>query len=762
MSGLRDKVADFLLGVRLVLGDRNAPWGRLALMAAGIGLGTAVLLSGLALPNAVTGQSQRTDARRMSDSGDQLTGPVSVRGTLSSTKFYDLLIEGRELKALRPDPPLPPGVARFPAPGELLVSPALERVLEGPGGDRLLRRLHGKVTGVIRPEGLEGDGELYFYRGSAAPDAELSAVVHHHFGEQDPLLGGLGSSFWALLALGGCAVLVPVVVFVLSTARLAEAARQRRLAALRLIGVDARSLRRIAVGENLVSAVLGVPIGWGVAALLRELASRWPMLNASIHRADLVPVWWHAVLVSLAVPVVVSVIAALALRRTVVDPLGVALGRSTGRRRFWWRAAPPLAGLAGLVCVQLLELQSSEVRDLVLYPSIVLFLLAVPLLLPWLLEVAGSVGSRAGPVAWHLALRRLNFVGGSAARSVSAIAVVVAGVVSLQTFVATEFGTRAGLGQTPQQVVYGTPRDAPGDQTARASAEISALPGVRSVRAVQSFTIATDQRAPRVTVTVEDCAAITREFGIRDCRDGDAFSTTPGPAAEVLLQGSAWNSPSGQSWRIPPTRPLPAGRHSALDQPGEVLVTPAAAAPVAQSLRHVSLRVTSAGGTRELEEKMRDIADARFTDPVVASPGRASEELFGQPAIRYGGLLSGMLVVLLVGSSLLVNAIEQIQESARPMAVLGAVGVRRTTVMWSVFLQNAVPLALALALAVPSGVLLGALMSWYATASLIAVQVDPAGLGLVVGVIAVLSLVVTALTAPTVSRALHPEGLRTG
>ena len=132
-----------------------------------------------------------------------------------------------------------------------------------------------------------------------------------------------------------------------------------------------------------------------------------------------------------------------------------------------------------------------------------------------------------------------------------------------------------------------------------------------------------------------------------------------------------------------------------------------------------------------------------------------------KPLGLYHGINIDMvvLVALLVGSSLLVNAVEQIQESARPLAVLGAVGVRRSTVMWSVFLQNAVPLVLALVVAVPCGVVLGAMLGHVPARPL---WVDPAGLGLVAGSVGVLALVITALVAPVVSRALHPGGLRTG
>ena len=112
-----------------------------------------------------------------------------------------------------PDPPLPPGVDRMPAPGELVVSPELRRILTGPGAEPLRERLDGRIVGTIGPEGLLGERELAYYTGTDAPDDELYYVVHRHFGEERSASPSEQASFWSLLALGMCAALLPVVVF---------------------------------------------------------------------------------------------------------------------------------------------------------------------------------------------------------------------------------------------------------------------------------------------------------------------------------------------------------------------------------------------------------------------------------------------------------------------------------------------------------------------------------------------------------------------
>jgi len=59
-------------------------------------------------------------------------------------------------------PPLPPGVAALPGPGELVASPALARLLASPEGALLRERLNYPTVGTIADAGLASPSERFF------------------------------------------------------------------------------------------------------------------------------------------------------------------------------------------------------------------------------------------------------------------------------------------------------------------------------------------------------------------------------------------------------------------------------------------------------------------------------------------------------------------------------------------------------------------------------------------------------------------------
>ncbi|MCA1195269.1 ABC transporter permease [Saccharopolyspora sp. 6V] len=777
MSRSRTWIADLVLGIRLAIGDRNTPWGRLALMTIGIGIGVLVLLASAALPNWLDARDQRIAARDMAHAtAEQSQVPAAVLGLDGRTAFGREAVEGLLVEPRRPDAPLPAGLDHYPAAGELIVSPALADLLARPGTELLRDRLPGTVTGTIGDDGLLTPGELYYYAGaSGLTEWNADYRVDDHFGETHDDKFNSTPETLMLWSIGACALLLPVIVFVISTTRLAEAARQRRLAALRLVGASAWQVRRIASGETLVGATTGVLAGWVLFAVCHWAVDRLEVAGFSAFVDDFTPVWWLAALITAGVPLTTVLIALAALRGAVGDPLGAVRQAMPRRRRLWPRLVPLVLGMVG-VTVPWTEIGSSDLRISIPVFAVALVLLSVPLLLPWIVE---NVARRwhTGPLAWQLALRRLHLTSGTAARSVSAIAVVVTGIIALQTMVASleqQYQRLSTRTSTSEVNVYGQ-EDLTGREGLSATRdEIAALPGVRSVTAQHTVSLRSGERSA-ASVAIADCATISRIIEVGECRDGDAFSPTrtehspPEEGQRPLREGERWEidrsgsnatGPGTIAWIVPPVLPAGPRTPEALNAPNLVL-TPAAAAGIPMEIRRVSLTVMrDEHAPPQLLDQIRTAAWHHLPNPdIYESYTEGTDPRIALNLVKYGLLAGALVVFSLIGCSLLVTAVEQIHERARPMAVLGAVGAKRSTLVWSAFLQNAVPMLLALVVAVPVGYVLGGVLM--AAGFTLLPAVDLPGMAAVLAFAAVSVLVVTALTAPALSKAMSPDGLHT-
>lgn len=773
------RIDDLLLGVRLAVGGSRTPWGRLVLTSIGIGLGVAVLLLAASVPHMRQARDDRRDSLDIVYSSPMQDATLLV-GT-KGTRFRGESIQGRELQPMSPRAPLPDGLERLPEPGELVVSPALGELLRSPEGKLLKPRLPGRVVGVIGKSGLQNPEELYFYTGSdeltGRSDA-VGAVVPGASGlpKSPP---GLNAQMWITLAFGVTVLLVPIVVFVTSATRLAEAARERRLAALRLVGADGRQVRRIASGESLVGSVLGVALGWLVFLSGRQLVGHPPLVEFSAFPSDVWPSWPLAVAVTVGIPAVAVVTARLAMRRTIIEPLGVVRHTSQQRRRILWRLAPMVAGVAGLLFVTG-SAASPVSSENVFLGSVTLLLVGVPLVLPWVIERTVQAFSGRS-LTGQLALRRLRATSGTAARSVGAIAVVLTGVIGLQTVLASAEAQFAAEAKASESRTAEQGEDYVGLHgylTGPASLErtvdaVRRLPATEAVHSGTTLTL-TGEDDDHYSVLVTDCATVRAFSPVAQCRDGDAFRVTGRRerthvgdlvrAGERLSVDPRGEEPDGSGpgyWRVPERvvdidEPALAGRVSGFD----LVLTPAAAPDVPRSNRwaYVTLTLRDDASWTAVEH-LRNIAATHLEF------GRATEH-GARPSstapvtfrlISYGLLLGTIVAFLLIGCGLFVSAAEQVQERRRPMAVLAAVGARRRTLALSALLQNAIPMAAAMVVATVTGLGLGALV--VGVADLERLTFDPIGLvGLLVIAVGAV-LVVTALTVPALRRAMHPDGL---
>lgn len=772
---------DLALGARFAVSGRES-WVRTALTALGVGLGVAVLLLACAVPAMLHARDERSTARMLSSSaGDLKPGPDTLLILRTGTTYHGHDLYGVLVKAEGSRPVHIPGVATLPRPGQMLVSPRLRELLRSPGGALLRDRLPYQDVGDIGRAGLLGPNEYVYYAGSdalhlgAATGVERIDRVGQPLGQE-----GLGTVL-TLLAVVTCVVLlVPVGVFVATAARLGGERRDRRLAALRLVGTDIRGTYRIAAGESLVGAGFGLVIGAVLFLIGRQLIGLATVAGMSVFPQDVDPGVGTAVLVLVGVPSSAVAVTFLALRSVAVEPLGVVRSGAPRPRRVWWRVLLPVAGLLALapLIARRNGVSGDRERDLAA-GGVLLLLVGLVALLPWLLErVVGRLGR--GPLPIQLGSRRLQLSGGTTSRAIGGITVAVAGAISVQllfTGVSGQYTFDTGQDPSRAQAVVSSGY-ASGADAAPFVARLRATPGVSAVLpTVSTWTVGAHGTGDAM-VTVGDCAVLAQLATVPGCAPGSVYllDDPDGPdrsdgsdgSDAALRPGRTLVLPStdprhsdapGAHWRIPATARTAVARTSpdGVVQSGGVLATPQALPPklMGSAMGTALLRLDP--HDPDALERVRNTA-AR-TDPTIA----VSEITRKSVAHRYDslrtGLTVGAVVVLgLIALSLALTTAEQLRERRRLLAVLVAFGTRRSTLVWSVLWQSAVPVALGMALALGCGLGLGAALlrishtaftaDWTAVAVLVL-----AGAGAVAAT--------TLLSLPALWRMMRPDGLRT-
>lgn len=256
---------------------------------------------------------------------------ASVEDATAESVPFDVVYLAR----LVDDPPLPPGVDRWPGPGEVVASPAMLGTPEVPDLGRPGR--YGRTAGTIGAEGLVEAHERLVYVGADGLLSENNARTVTGFGnppgtevqgaDGKPAFGvTLGSATYQepiglLLWVVGTLLVLPTAWFFVTSVRVGATRRARSTAVLRLLGAQPRHVRALLWGEARGALVAG----WGAAALATTVAMLvdlpLPGARFTLRAEDLRTSW---VLVVTALAVAVALTAALAVS-------GVGLARE--RRR---------------------------------------------------------------------------------------------------------------------------------------------------------------------------------------------------------------------------------------------------------------------------------------------------------------------------------------------------------------------------------------------------------------------------------------------
>jgi FtsX-like permease family protein len=767
----RGWVSDLALGVRLAVGGGRTSLARFVLSAVGIAVAVAVLLVAASVGTMVDGYQNRAAANTIGEN-KPVAGVDPLYLEWGANRYRGENIDAKYVYASGPHHPVPQGMKRVPGPGELVVSPGLADLLASPEGELLRPRFPGKIIGVLDTSVIPEPGELDAWVGADAgltdnPHAMAVYAFDPHGAEYV-----LGPELLVLILIGAVVLLMPVFIFVASASRIAGAERDRRLSALRLVGSGSRQVRRIAAAESLVSSLVGLVLGAAAFLVLRRFAEDVTLFNTQVYVRDVVPDPVLVAVIVLAVPALGVLTALFALRRTIIEPLGVVRYAKPVRRRLWWRVALIVAGV-GLLLSQVGMHKGTTMWSVAVATGTTLLLVGVPVLLPWLVErVAGRING--GPASWQLAIRRLQLDSGTSARVVGGVAVVLTGAIALQAVVMTvqdDVGV-PGAAKAKPAVEVSASDDILDDVIADLEAQPS-VHGTQVMRFAEGYESGAED-SPSYGLTVLDCAAITELTPIRDCADGKAWTLTgrePAPKAGQRLEFREYGEPTADgyvpadftttgSWTVPEgmeavSMPEATGFYRSL------IVTPGALAGVKLPVNDATVNVSVGNISPDDEERLRNAIAAYGPEVYVYAHDTEQDLSTGQRTfvtVRNSLYAGSILTLLLAGVSLLVLALEHIRERRRPLAVLAASGVQRGVLARSLLWQVALPIALGVLVAVATGVGLAALILRLTEVSL---AVDWAGVGLLSGGAALLSVLVTAMTLPFLRSATRLTSLRT-
>ncbi len=550
----------------------------------------------------------------------------------------------------------------------------------------------------------------------------------------------------------------PVLVLLATVARLSAATRDRRLAALRLLGTSARATRLVSAVETGVLALAGTAVGVPTFLLVRRLLGGIDLAGLPHFGDRLDPSLPGALAVIGTVPLLAVVVSLAPTRQITRAPLSLRRGGPAKRPRMW-RLAPFGVGLALLAYAATrpppADTSGSPIPWLA---GSALAALGLPLAVPVAVRLGADLLARhASGVAVRLGARRLQLEPAASTRVVAALLTGLLLAVGAQ-------GVLVAFERTTQYI-DALRSETTGPQylhvAGAQSIPRSILLGVAGIRAAIPLRQAGSPRDPSVEVFIGSCPDLRALMpSVRRCDDagtawlGSARQHTAGP---LYLSG-------GNDWKVSFSVPAPAKtwpvdnpRQSSGDQTYSFsLFVPLSTPGLPPAATEVAAwQVIADGGAGP---RLRLAAALHPADPTVMVETNA--DLINLDLVRrlHAILWAATALVLLVGFlALAIAAVDRAAERRRNIVGLNVVGVPARIIRRSHLLQALLPIAVGVPVAGAAGLLAArgylafageaAYTPW---ASSIAVTAAALLIGVVLGL----------ATLPLVSRRVSAEHLR--
>ena len=250
---------------------------------------------------------------------------------------------------------------KTPRPGEYYLSKALADAVAEYPEDNILARFgkNTKYLGVIPSEYTASPDALMIVRGASAEEVAESDAFTKSQGQPSYFAdvyrtdaNGLKSDAKIdpvaviVFGVGGTILLFPIVIFVSVATQLGAAQREKRYAALRLIGATKRQVGRVLMLESLLASVVGVIIGLGAFWLLQAPLQDFKMDGMRFNPSDLALTGTqYALIIGLTLGLT-TFVNWRRMRRAQISPLGVLRSVEKVKKLRAWRALVPALGIA--------------------------------------------------------------------------------------------------------------------------------------------------------------------------------------------------------------------------------------------------------------------------------------------------------------------------------------------------------------------------------------------------------------------------------
>ncbi|MFD9390582.1 FtsX-like permease family protein [Streptomyces sp. NPDC060000] len=762
---------ELFLGLKLLLGSGRGNRTRFLLMVLGGAIGVCCLAIVLAIPSILAAQDARKAAREPDCSNGLGRCTSTARGAdgLALTRVdpygSDPLTRIFLAQVGGPIAP-PPGLRKFPGPGEVFVSPRIHELLRSDRG--LAQLMPGKEMGIISAHGLAQPDELYAYVG-ARPE-ELKGGGHlSGFGWKEARYPTVEPSTLDILrfTLSGV-VLLPLAVFLSVCARLSAASRMRRLAALRLLGLSRKGTQRVNAAETVAAALLGAVLGLGAYWVVNQLVSRIGLPGFKWYPADGALPGTALLVCLVGCPALAWFVGRVGAKKAAANPLAVRRSAVEKPPRLW--GLLPLVPGLGIVVGYCVAGATGHVPtdtsfSAILMPlAVVLVGAGLVLSLPILSRaLARQVARATGSLSLGLAMRRNEVEPGGALRVATGLVLLVYAA-SLTQGVLIELN-QVSKNTSPVQL-YTMALDNVPENKVQA---LTKVPGIRS-HAIQarSWNDPDSENRSSISAVIATCDQLRRmASAVENCVDGRP--------ARLLVPDQTYeeNSKPGRSFpfqlrnsdgkRRVVTVQVPSQtikyRDDAAAQlvgSGTVLIPPSSLPAGFRPTGRATLALLSSSAPQTVRSALEGIAGV---DPTIEVETNGVDAASLQQITVIKTLLAvGMILGLIIGvAAYLVAATDRAVERRPQVTALALLGARPRTLRTVQVAQVVLPLTVGLVLAVVTGKMAE---SSYLVTGGGAVFWDGAGLPLLLA--SALGVVVVAgLGAlPLVGRRIDPELIR--